>query len=187
MADRGEHWRRRLTAEELALWRNVTRNVKPRSGGGFAVPEAAETHPPDKAPSPVATPPKKTSHEARTSSDPRLFAMAPLDPQLRRQLARGRAEIDGVLDLHGSTQEDAHRRIIDFLVRNQDHGAKLVLIVTGKGRSDAQAETGVLRRNAPLWLRAPALRALVLGVEEAAPVHGGSGALYVRLRKRRGV
>jgi DNA-nicking Smr family endonuclease len=43
----------------------------------------------------------------------------------------------------------------------------------------------VLRRVVPHWLRLPELRALVLGFEEAAPQHGGAGALYVRLRRRR--
>jgi DNA-nicking Smr family endonuclease len=36
----------------------------------------------------------------------------------------------------------------------------------------------------PQWLRAQELRHIVLGFDEAAPSHGGSGALYVRLRRR---
>ncbi|MFL5135469.1 MAG: Smr/MutS family protein, partial [Microvirga sp.] len=47
-------------------------------------------------------------------------------------------------------------------------------------------ERGVLRRMVPHWLRLPDLRSLVIGFEEASPQHGGSGALYVRLRRRRG-
>ena len=41
----------------------------------------------------------------------------------------------------------------------------------------------MLRRLAPHWLREPDLRAIVLGFEEAGRAHGGSGALYVRLRR----
>ena len=48
-------------------------------------------------------------------------------------------------------------------------------------------ERGVLRRMVPHWLRLPDLRHLVIGFEEASPQHGGSGALYVRLRRRRSV
>ena len=60
-------------------------------------------------------------------------------------------------------------------------------VVTGKGGptyDDAFSERGVLRRSVPHWLRAPELRTVVLGFEEAARHHGGAGALYVRLRRR---
>jgi DNA-nicking Smr family endonuclease len=43
----------------------------------------------------------------------------------------------------------------------------------------------VLRRVVPHWLRLAEARPFVLGFEEAAPHHGGAGALYVRLRRRR--
>ena len=46
-------------------------------------------------------------------------------------------------------------------------------------------ERGVLRRAVPHWLRLPDLRTLVVGFEEAVAHHGGGGALYVRLRRRR--
>jgi DNA-nicking Smr family endonuclease len=42
---------------------------------------------------------------------------------------------------------------------------------------------GVLRRQVPQWLRTPELSALVIGFEDAAIVHGGEGALYVRVRR----
>jgi DNA-nicking Smr family endonuclease len=47
-------------------------------------------------------------------------------------------------------------------------------------------ERGVLRRMVPQWLAMPDVRHLVvLGYEEAHTSHGGSGALYVRIRKKR--
>ena len=75
-----------------------------------------------------------------------------------------------------------------FLFNAQGSGAKLVLIITGKGgRSQDLAswhsETGVLRRSVPQWLRAPEMRGVVIGFEEAAHHHGGAGALYVRIRR----
>jgi DNA-nicking Smr family endonuclease len=66
-----------------------------------------------------------------------------------------------------------------------------VLIVTGKGkatnRDDAgfASQPGILRRVVPQWLTEPSIRHIVLGFEEASPTHGGSGALYVRLRSAR--
>ena len=60
--------------------------------------------------------------------------------------------------------------------------------MTGKGAAGTALfgdERGVLRRVVPHWLRLPDLRPLVVGFEEAQQRHGGSGALYVRLRRAR--
>jgi DNA-nicking Smr family endonuclease len=109
-----------------------------------------------------------------------------MDRKLRLQLRRGRQGVDGAIDLHGMTQEVAHRALTAFLERSQAQGARLVLVVTGKGaRSpvDGGTDRGVLNRLVPHWLRLPGLRSLVLGFEEAGPRQGGAGALYVRLRR----
>jgi hypothetical protein len=95
-----------------------------------------------------------------------------LETRLRQRLARGRATVDDTLDLHGYRQDQAHRVLYDFLIRAQARGAKLVLVVTGKGRT--AAEPAVLRRAVPLWLEAPELRAVVVGFGEATATHGGS-------------
>ena len=84
-------------------------------------------------------------------------------------------------------QAEAHQALRGFLRHSQARGAKLVIVVTGKGGPlDEPAfpgqERGVLRRLAPHWLREPDLRGIVLGFEEAGRAHGGSGALYVRLQ-----
>jgi DNA-nicking Smr family endonuclease len=42
-----------------------------------------------------------------------------------------------------------------------------------------------LRRQVPLWLEAPDFRGLVVGFDTAHAGHGGAGALYVRVRRRR--
>jgi DNA-nicking Smr family endonuclease len=102
-------------------------------------------------------------------------------------LFSGKESVDDVIDLHGMTQARAHGALNEFLWRASRSGSKLVLVVTGKGmqqRDDHASERGVLRRQAPHWLRDPALRGIVLSVEEAGRPHGGSGALYVRLRRR---
>ena len=89
------------------------------------------------------------------------------------------------MDLHGLTQSEAHGALLHFLHAASARGARLVLIITGKGgRGDG--ERGVLRRQVPQWLALPDLRDLVVGFEDAHVAHGGEGALYVRLRRRRG-
>ena len=169
---------RRLTISELKLWRSVTENVVRRSGVP-QLPELAEEQ------SPSAPPSVHESAQVGITSKPSKKSappLAPLETRLRQRLARGRLAVEDTLDLHGYRQEEAHRVLRNFLIRAQARGAKLVLIVTGKGR--AAAEPGVLRRAVPLWLEAADLRSVVIGFGEAAPTHGGSGALYVRLRRK---
>jgi DNA-nicking Smr family endonuclease len=124
------------------------------------------------------------SRPAKPSAPP----LAPIDRRLKRKLKRGRGEIDGAIDLHGLTQAEAHQALRGFLRHSQARGARLVIVVTGKGGpldepGSWPQERGVLRRVTPHWLREPDLRAIVLGFEEAGRAHGGSGALYVRLRR----
>ena len=129
-------------------------------------------------PQPAANPPSSLPDLAR------------LERRMRQKLARGQQEVDAAIDLHGMRQQEAHRALHGFLLRSQRVGAKLVLVVTGKGESrdvggfgNLGGTPGVLRRSVPLWLRAPEWRGLVVGFEEASRQHGGAGALYVRLRR----
>jgi DNA-nicking Smr family endonuclease len=80
------------------------------------------------------------------------------------------------------TQNEAYAALLRFLERAQADGRRIALVVTGKDRG---GERGVLRRQVPLWLELPAFRALVVGFDNAHAGHGGDGALYVRLRRRR--
>jgi DNA-nicking Smr family endonuclease len=112
-----------------------------------------------------------------------------MDRRTRARIARGTIDIDARIDLHGISQEAAHRRLVRFLNDAQVEGARLVLVITGKGRPAASNwrsdERGVLRRSVPIWLSSPELRPLVVGFEEAGLGHGGAGALYVRIRRGR--
>jgi DNA-nicking Smr family endonuclease len=117
-----------------------------------------------------------------------LAPLSPLERRLRQRLSRGRADVDAVMDLHGLRQDQAHGALRQFLFTAQARGAKLVIVITGKGGRSSDlaswhSETGVLRRSVPQWLRAPELRGVVIGFEEASQHHGGAGALYVRIRR----
>ena len=135
-----------------------------------------------------APPPISADPPAPRPAKPPAPPLAPIERRLKREIARGRAAIDAALDLHGLTQAEAHQALRGFLRHSQARGARLVIIVTGKGggldeRGQWPHERGVLRRLTPHWLREPDLRPVVLGFEEAGRAHGGSGALYVRLRR----
>jgi DNA-nicking Smr family endonuclease len=180
--------RRTPTEEELALWEKVTDSVAPLAvppPKPAAKPVAAKTPPPPKtksakpAPAPIAVPPPPPVKP----KPPPLHA---LDRRTRGRLSRGSVAIDRRVDLHGLTQAAAHARLGRFLRDAQDEGAKIVLVITGKGRPPGMGggeERGILRRMVPAWLAAPNMRAVVIGFDEAGPTHGGAGALYVRLRR----
>ncbi len=174
---------RRLSDEEIALWTEVARSVARRRGA--TLPTASN---PVSAARASAPPPIPAEPPAGRRAKPSAPPLAPIERRLKRELARGRAAIDAALDLHGLTQAEAHQALRGFLRHSQARGARLVIIVTGKGGALDEPgqwphERGVLRRLTPLWLREPDLRSVVLGFEEAGRAHGGSGALYVRLRR----
>lgn len=108
-------------------------------------------------------------------------AASGLDKRSLARLRRGMLPIEGTIDLHGMTQAEAHMALHQFIAGSQQRGRRCVLVITGKGsRSE-----GVLRSAVPHWLNLPANRSLVLAFAYATPAHGGAGALYVLLKRRR--
>ena len=174
-----------LTEADIALWQQVARSVTPLPG---RAPVAPEPEPPA-APPPTDTAPLALSVSLKAPAKPPAPPpLAPLERRLRTQLRRGRQTVEAKIDLHGMRQDEAHSVLNGFLRREQQRGSKLVLVVTGKGGAGASlfgGERGILRRMVPHWLSLPELRALVVGFEEAEQRHGGSGALYIRLRRNR--
>jgi DNA-nicking Smr family endonuclease len=181
--------RRQLSDDERALWKTFARSITPlRSPAKSATPpiERSATIPakPRAEPSAVAT---------RRMPPPKPPPLAPLDRRLKQRVARGREPIEARLDLHGMTQMRAHGALLRFLRRAQSDGAKIVLVVTGKGsvgksrggEHEEDRDRGVLRRQVPMWLALPEFRPLVVGFDDAHAGHGGEGALYVRLRRAR--
>ena len=178
MGSRDGSRRRVLSQDERVLWSTVTRSIAPLRAGVSAEPEAeiAEAARPAAAKRPPAPGPQPA-----TPAPPQL---APLGRRMRRSVARGKEAIDGRLDLHGLTQAQAHSALLHFLRTAGARGAKLVLVITGKG-ARGDGEGGVLKRQVPQWLALPEFRALVIGFEDAHVAHGGEGALYVRIRRTR--
>jgi len=178
-----------LSEAELALWRQVARTVKPLAGRAPVEPEPEEAQ---AKPAPAAenVPSAAVLAPARPSAKPAPPPLVPLERRMRTQLRRGQQGVEAVIDLHGLRQDEAHSALRGFLRLQQQRGAKLVLVVTGKGIAGDVPygeERGILRRNVPHWLRLPDLRPLVLGFDEAEQRHGGTGALYIRLRRSREV
>ncbi|MGL4241894.1 MAG: Smr/MutS family protein [Beijerinckiaceae bacterium] len=169
-----------LSDEELELWAHVAASVKPLPGRRMPKIENA------KPPAPPVRPAGLFASLAEAPpAAPKLKPLVPLERRMRQRVSRGRAPIDGIIDLHGMRQDEAHRALLNFIHRKHHDGASVVIVVTGKGGTDPARERGVLRRMVPHWLADPGMRSYVLGYEEAAQHHGGGGALYVRIRRSR--
>ena len=175
--------RRDLSDEERALWSSLARSITPLR----TLREPDKSAPPAEKPAPRPVKPANVRIEAAPPK--KSLPLAPLDRRLKQRVARGREPIDARIDLHGMTQSEAHRSLLSFLQRAQADGARIVLVVTGKGasgqRGEPAIERGVLKRQVPNWLSLPEFRSFVLGFEDAHIGHGGQGALYVRVRRPR--
>ena len=179
--------RRGLSAGDLKLWHEATRNVAPLRGAVLPhLPRAqVDSESPDLVPA-VQSPKREKPDAAAKKDVPRIGRpLAPIEPRLRQKLSRGQIAPDAAIDLHGMDQREAFLALRNFLSQAQRGGARLVLVVTGKGRSGAEGNVtpGILRRRVPDWLCGAEYRPIVAGFEEAARPHGGSGALYVQLKR----
>jgi len=173
--------RRQLSDEERALWGSFARSITPLHG------DQPSTRPPAGQDKPAPSPAKPAAAQPRATPPAKTPPLAPLGRRLKQRVARGREPIDARIDLHGMRQSQAHAALLAFLQRAQADGARIVLIVTGKGESrgerDGESKRGVLKRQVPVWLSLPEFRSVVVGFEDAHVGHGGQGALYVRLRR----
>jgi len=98
-----------------------------------------------------------------------------------RKLRLGRYQVDARLDLHRLLVKQAKEEVFSFIAEAERLGLRTVLIVHGKGQSKAQGEqTAVLNGYVNHWLKE--LDA-VQAFHSAQPQHGGTGAIYVLLRK----
>lgn len=183
--------KRSLSGEERTLWATVARTVAPlRPEDVMPEPPPAAVAEPQSLQAELAKPVGAGTKIAKANKPAPPPALHPIERRTLTRVARGTIEIDGRIDLHGLTQMDAHDRLRGFLFDAQSRGAKLVIVITGKGKVTGEdpfgmTERGILRRRVPQWLAEPGLRGIVIGFEEAHRSHGGGGALYVRIRKKR--
>jgi DNA-nicking Smr family endonuclease len=197
--------KRRLSEVELALWQAVASTVtplKPRRSkkaalkAGTAEKEKAPATPspppppekrpksPPKGPAPVKKPvPVAAPAEPPLTPRPAPGAMPGIDKRQAERFRRGQLPIEGKIDLHGRTQEEAHDALLGFLQRAHQKAKRKVLVITGKGMT--QSKSGILKTNVPRWLNEPAFRRIILAIAEARPEHGGAGALYVLLKRQK--
>ena len=182
--------------DDTVLWQRVITEVKPLKStielAGFAAIFAQSDHlapPGEKLSGRMQKPPVKpvrpqiaaTSLASVKKANPvdlRQGERAGIDGRTQRRLFRGDVPLDRRLDLHGLTAARAESRLTQFIERAARDGCRCVLVITGKG-------AGILRGHVPNWLKRQPLSPHILALAEARPHDGGSGALYVLLRRQR--
>lgn len=160
------------------------------------------------APKPIANLAKRTTvrkipGSATVSVPPPKKSRQPGDTFDRvtlRQVKQGKMAVEGRLDLHGMTQTQAHSRLCRFIESAARDGKRCVLVITGKGVAGGASGDvagggaghpavggpvgrGILRQMTPQWLSGADLAPFVVDFQASLPKDGGTGALYVRLRR----
>ena len=172
--------KRTLTPEEKKLWERVAQSAKP------LLPSLREA---------TLKPKAKAGNEAikfvekgriaaplsAAHNDEPLNpgAYANIDRNTAERFRKGKYEIDATLDLHGLSRDKAQMALHRFLKSHYERGSRCLLVITGKGL--------VLRESLPRWLAADELRPMILAFDTAKQKHGGSGAFYILLRRKRQV
>lgn len=181
--------KRKPAPGESALWRAVTRDVRPikREPAVSADADEAEKPGPARKKAPAPTTPAASVRKA--AAPPRAAPAithgraAGVDRRTLDRLRRGQLAIEAEIDLHGHYRESAHRALSAFILGQAEAGRRCVRVVTGTGFT--REGGGVLRDAVPRWLNEAPLREHVLAFSHARPDDGGAGALYVLLRRRR--
>ena len=171
---------RRLSAEERALWRKVVASIRPLEGMAD-FPEVAEEPAPMRpagsvVPARPHPPPPRPKGPGTT-----------LDAGWDRRLSRGLVAPDRIVDLHGRSLAGAHALVDQALGEAVAAGARLLLLITGRPprSEDRPVLRGAIRAAIGDWLAASRFAGDIAAIRTAHRRHGGAGALYVVLRRRR--
>jgi DNA-nicking Smr family endonuclease len=99
-----------------------------------------------------------------------------------RRLRRGEFAVQGHVDLHGMTREEAKGALFSFLSHARQAGKRCVLVVHGRGLH-SKDQVPVLKDALKRWMSTARFGDHVLAFATARPHDGGAGAVYVLLRR----
>jgi DNA-nicking Smr family endonuclease len=144
-----------------------------------AEPAAAPERPKAKAPPPA---PKAPAPAAKVKPGETL------DASWDRRLGRGIVQPDVTVDLHGHSLAGAYALLDNRLEQAIGIGARVLLLITGKPpKGEPPIARGRIRAAVGDWLAASRHAGSIAAVRIAHPRHGGAGALYIVLRRRKPV
>jgi len=180
----------RVPASDADLWASATAGVERIARG----PDRIEPPAPSPAPEPFWHPDLDAlkalealvSGEAPfdlSDSDEFVEGCVPgFDRAILRRLRRGEFAVQGHLDLHGMTRDEAKRAADAFLKTARAGGKRCVLLVHGRG-IHSKDQVPILKEALRSWLATARFGRHVLAFATARPVDGGAGAIYVLLRR----
>lgn len=187
---------RRLTPEEAALWAKVRASVRPidprRADPARIENERLASAPPGSTTEPVTLVTKRVRGRVPAPrvppAPPRPAAAATLDGGWDRRLLRGVVAPDRTIDLHGYTLSEAHAALDRGIDAALAAGDRVILLITGKpprSGSPRPHARGAIRAQIADWLALSRHASRIAAVRGAHPRHGGTGALYIVLRRPR--
>lgn len=194
-----------LSDDDKALWKKVAESTTRLRPAKPVIPTEEHpqpSNPRQKQPKPIKVEHPKfrlgeragtraTPHDLSPSIRDRVAAHpVAMDRKTFGKMKKGRISPEARIDLHGMTIAQAHPMLTRFILNAVDADRRLVLVITGKGKhkddgGPIPVRHGVLRHQVPHWLNTAPLRQHVLQITEAHLKHGGQGAYYVYLRRRR--
>lgn len=107
-----------------------------------------------------------------------------MDLKAFRKLKNGGLSMEAHMDMHGLNADQAYDTLLFFIRECYLQGKRSVLLITGRG-SGSPGGMSVLKQAVQGWLTREPLRRVVLAFCTAQAKDGGTGALYVLLRKRK--
>jgi DNA-nicking Smr family endonuclease len=176
-------------ASEEELWESATSGARPVRG-----PDIVGPRPPRGAPERFWHPDLDAVDELRALvsgegpfdlSDTDEFIegrAAGVSHDIVRKLRRGEFAVQGHVDLHGLTRDEAKREVEAFLRSSRNGGKRCVLVVHGRGLH-SKDQLPVLKDALRTWLSTARFSRHVLAFATARPADGGAGAIYVLLRR----
>jgi len=133
---------------------------------------------------------KQTTTEHKASSSEFKLSFG----EFNKELKRGKINIDRRIDLHGYGLVEAHEKFISEVKKNYNNNKRCLLIITGKGvhkkienEQDANPKLfyGKIKNSIVNWIKEDNLKKYILTYQDAGFEHGGDGALFVYLRKKK--
>ena len=175
--------RSRITDEDRELFRRATSDVR-RLEDDRIPPERTGRAPPTRRPTGSGPSPSRGLVESQWTpdvgpGDVSSFAREGVRHRELQRLRRGRLRVEDHLDLHERTVAEAGVALERFLTDARRRGRRCVRIVHGKGLGSRSGRP-ILKTYVDRWLRT---RSEVLAFCSAIPPDGGTGALYVLLRR----
>jgi DNA-nicking Smr family endonuclease len=172
------------TDEDVDYFQKMMDGVKPLSQDKIDPDSAPKTAKPKNTEKRERKPVVFGEHEylAPVAADAVLsFARSGVQPKVISKLKKGQIAVESKVDLHGSTISQAGAKLqhaLDMAIADQQ---RCILVVHGRGKGSFDNKPAI-KTHVNQWLRDSPN---VIAFHSAPPHHGGTGAVYVLLKRQR--